>query len=183
MFAKSRKVTLMITAVLALVMLAGCTGTNGGGTVTLLEGETGNGTFVAGEATIAVSATCNDHKDGFRSTLHVTDNNNGANFTAILPWTPVANIAADYTDADFSTCEEAAAYMEANGFSAAGGLINSQGQEVGTAGVLVGAPGSLPGVCGDLQPLQIGAIGPDDVLPGGFYAAYGCLDQGKINFQ
>jgi hypothetical protein len=183
MFTQFRKVT-FIVAVLALGVLTGCTGTiNGGGRVGLQIVQTGLGDGVPTEATVAVSATCNDHKDSFRATLYLTDNDNGANFTARLPWMPVADI----TEGAFTTCEEAAAFVEANGLSVAGGLINSQGQESGQAVVIVSEPGvGLPEVgnpCEDLQTVVIEAIGTDDVLPGGEYAALGCLDHGKINFQ
>jgi hypothetical protein len=186
MFTQFRKIT-FIVAFLALVGLTGCTGTmNGGGRVTLLEVQTGLGDGVPTEATIAVSATCNDHKDSFRATLHVTDNDNGANFTVRLPWTPVADIA-DINEGDFTTCEEAAAFVEANGFSVAGGLFDPQDDlqdpESGGAAVLVSAPGLAPELCGDLQVVEIEAEGSADVLPGGGYLAAGCLDHGKINFQ
>jgi len=127
---------------------------------------------------VAVSVICNDKKDAVLSTIHWTDNANGANFTAHLPWTPLSEIP-ELVDVD--TCEEAAAIVSEIGASFSLGLINSQGQESGAAVIGVSVPGFDTANCGDSQVVGIQAQGAN--LPGGSYDAVGCLDRGKIVFQ
>src|SRR6478672_6712797 len=117
--------------VLVIVALAagGCIGTiHGGGVVSLFDVGTGSGPGVLTDANVAVSVTCNDRKDAVLSTIHWTDNANGANFTAHLPWTPLASIPPGIT-----TCEEAAQIVSTIGASFSLGLLNSQGQPSGIA--------------------------------------------------
>ena len=162
--------------VLALVILVGCS-MNGGGKVAFLGVGTGLGAGVPTEATIAVSVNCSDNKDMFRSNINLVDNANDAHITAHLKWTPVSEFGA-------TTCEEAAANMEAQGISLTFGIIQSQGQENGTVSVAVGQPGAFPAQCGALQRILVQAFeDTPDGLPGGAYFADGCLDHGKISFH
>jgi hypothetical protein len=168
--------------VLAIVALTvtGCIGTiHGGGVVALFDVNTGLGEGVPTDANVAVSVICNDNRNEVRSIIHWTDNANGANFTALLPWTPISEVLGLGID----TCEEAAAIVSAEGASFSVGIINSRGQESGTAAIGVSVPGAVPADCGDLQGVVIQATGSVDVLPGGAYFAEGCLDRGKISFQ
>jgi len=167
--------------VLVIVALAagGCIGTiHGGGVVSLFDVGTGSGPGVLTDANVAVSVICNDRKDAVLSTIHWTDNANGANFTAHLPWTPISEIGGPVP---VDTCEEAAAIVSEVGVSFSPGLINSQGQASGAAVIAVTAPGFALAECGDLQVVHIEAEGAG--LPGGSYFASGCLDRGKITFQ
>lgn len=176
---KTWKLSIVAGLFIVLVVLSGCTGTiHGGGVVAMFEVETGDGPGVPSEVNVAVSATCSDNKEEFRATIHVTDKANGANFTARLPWTSIEDIFGPGV-----TCEEAADFVDEEGVSVAGGIINAQGQESGQAIMAVTKPGVAIEECGDLQGVLIQAEGSADVLPGGFYAAVGCLDHGKINFQ
>ena len=165
--------------VLVIVALAagGCIGTiHGGGVVSLFDVGTGSGPGVLTDANVAVSVVCNDRKDAVLSTIHWTDNANGANFTAHLPWTPISTILGS-----IATCEEAAQIVSETGASFSVGLINSQGQVSGDAEIGVSAPGFDTVNCGNSQIVVIQAFGAD--LPGGSYHAAGCLDRGKIVFQ
>src|SRR6478672_7105959 len=124
--------------VLVIVALAagGCIGTiHGGGVVSLFDVSTGSGPGVLTDANVAVSVICNDRKDAVLSTIHWTDNANGANFTAHLPWTPISTIAGG----QITTCEEAAEIVSTIGASFSLGLINSQGQVSGQAVIGVSA--------------------------------------------
>ena len=175
---KTWKLSIFAGLFALLVVLSGCTGTiHGGGVVAMLEVETGDGLGVPSDVNVAVSATCSDKKDEFRANIHVTDKTNGANFTARLPWTSIEEIFGSGV-----TCEDAADFVDEEGFSVAGGIINAQGQESGEAFMYVAKPGILD-ECGDSQTVAIQAYSSDDSLPGGYYAAIGCLDHGKINFQ
>jgi hypothetical protein len=174
---KYKKVVVWVVAVLALVVLTGC-GIHGGGVIGLTEVRTGNSPGLPGDASIGLTANCNDGRNMVSSVVHWTDNTNGVNFTARLPWTPIQDVFDGV-----STCEEAAAIVDESGFSVAGGIINSQGQASGEMAVAVSVPGYIPDICGDLQAVELRAIGTEDVLPGGFYYAVGCLDHGKIVFQ
>jgi hypothetical protein len=168
--------------VLVIVALAvtGCIGTiHGGGVVSLFNVDTGLGDGIPTDAEVAISVTCNDNTDEVRSIIHWTDNTNGANFTARLPWTPISEVLGLGID----TCEEAAAIVSEEGASLSVGVINSRGQESGEVIIGVSVPGAGPFNCGDLQAVAIQAFGSEDVLPGGSYFAEGCLDRGKINFQ
>ncbi len=174
MFCKGFTLVSLI-AVLTLVVLTGCT-MHGGGIVSLSKVGTGKGIGAPTEATIAVSLNCND-KDMVRSNINLVDNTNGVHINAHLKWTPVSEF-------NVNSCEDAAAIMEQEGYSLAGGIISSQGQENGVVEVAVGAPGAVSAECGDLQPIYIEAHeDTPDALPGGDYFAYGCLDRGKINFR
>lgn len=165
---------------IAVLMLSGCVGTiHGGGTVSFFEVETGNGPGQPTEASVAVTVNCNDARDMVSSVVHVTDNTNGANFTARLPWTPISALFGG----DITTCEEAQAIVDDLGFSLAGGVINSKGQQSGQVVMVVSVSGAAPDECGDLQGVGLQAYGTADVLPGGYYQAAGCLDHGKIVFQ
>jgi hypothetical protein len=172
---KYMKVVVWVMAVLALVVLTGCT-TNGGGVVALTEVTTGLGAGVPGDASVALTINCNDARNMVSSVLHWTDTNNGANFTARQPWIPI-------TDFDFNTCEEAAALRDQFGLSVLLGIINSQGQESGSVDLIVSAPGQVPAVCGDLQRISIRAFSIGGPLPGNIYRAAGCLDHGRILFH
>ena len=166
--------------VIAALAVGGCIGTiHGGGVVSLFFVETGLGDGIPTDAEVAVSVTCNDNTDEVRSIIHWTDNTNGANFTARLPWTPISEVLGLGID----TCEEAAAIVSEVGASLSVGVINSRGQESGQVVIGVSAPGAGPVDCGDLQAVAIDADGTEEVLPGGFYNATGCLDHGKISFQ
>ena len=170
---------LWVALIIAALAAAGCIGTiHGGGVVSLFQVSTGSPSVpgVLTDANVAVSVICNDRKDAVLSTIHWTDNANGANFTAHLPWTPITQLLGAA-----ATCEEAAAFVSTTGVSVAPGLINSQGQQSGVAGIAVSVPGAGSSDCGALQTVQIHAEGPE--LPGGFYDAIGCLDRGKIVFQ
>lgn len=169
------RVVVWVVAILALVVLTGCT-TNGGGSVALVEVTTGLGAGVPGEASIGLIINCNDARDMVSSEFHWTDNTNGANFTARLPWTPI-------TVYDLNTCDEAAVVRDQFGLSTTLAYIDSQGQESGSVELFVSAPGQTPVVCGDLQSISITAFSIGDVLPGDEYRALGCLDQGKILFH
>ena len=165
--------------VIAALAVGGCIGTiHGGGVVSLFDVDTGLGDGIPTDANVAVSVICNDNTDKVRSIIHWTDTTNGANFTALLPWTPISEIL----DLEVDTCEEAAAIVSEVGASLSVGVINSRGQESGQVVIGVSAPGAGPVDCGDLQVVAIQAVGTEDVLPGGFYAAEGCLDHGKISF-
>jgi hypothetical protein len=173
--ARSWKAFLWVGLVIAVVVASGCVETmHGGGVLSLFFVTTGSGPGVATDANVAVSVTCNDRKDAVLSTFHWTDNANGANFTAHLPWTPLSAFPVP------PTCEEAAAVVSDLGFSTTVGLINSQGQPAGSAAIAVSVPGAVF-ECGALQEVHIQASGPE--LPGGSYEAAGCLDRGKIVFQ
>jgi hypothetical protein len=162
---------------LVIAVLAGCIGTiHGGGVVSLYTVTTGTGPGVPTDANVAVSVVCNDRKDAVLSTIHWTDNANGANFTAHLPWTPISEIFGAT-----ATCEEAAEIVSSVGASGAVGIINSQGQESGEAGIVVSAPGSGLSCGPSQQRVYIAANDPG--LPGGYYQAEGCLDRGRIVFQ
>ena len=177
--ARNRQGLLGVALAIAALTAVGCIGTiHGGGVVSLFNVSTGSGPGVLTDANVAVSVICNDRKDAVLSTIHWTDNANGVNFTAHLPWTPLSEIPG-FVNAD--TCEEAAEIVSETGASFAFGLINSQGQESGIAGIGVSAPGFNPVECGDSQIVVIDADGP--ALPGGSYDAAGCLDRGKIVFQ
>lgn len=178
--ASAKKQGLLGLALASAALLAiGCIGTiHGGGVVSLYDVETGLGAGVLTDANVAVSVTCNDRKDAVLSTIHWTDNANGANFTAHLPWTPLSEIPEM---ADVETCEEAAAIVSEVGVSASLGVINTQGQQSGSAVIFVTVPGFAVSECGDLQAVHIEAQGTG--LPGGSYLATGCLDRGKITFQ
>lgn len=176
--ARKRQGLLGVALAIAALSAIGCIGTiHGGGVVSLLGVTTGSGPGVPTDANVAVSVICNDRKDAVLSIIHWTDNANGANFTARLPWTPISEIGPAGVD----TCEEAAAIVTEVGASFTLGIINSQGQESGQAVLGVSAPGEAPFDCGDLQAVAIQADGTQ--LPGGFYSAEGCLDRGKITFQ
>lgn len=164
---------MLVIAALAV----GCT-MHGGGVVALFGVETGLGAGVPTDANVAVSVNCNDNTDELRSIIHWTDNTNGANFTARLPSTPISEVIGSGVD----TCEEGAAAVSDTGISLSVGVINSRGQESGEVVIAVSAPGAGATQCGDLQSVAIQAGGSEDVLPGGFYAAEGCLDHGKISF-
>jgi len=167
-----------VALVIAALAAIGCIGTiHGGGVVSLYDVETGSGPGVLTDANVAVSVICNDRKDAVLSTIHWTDNANGANFTAHLPWTPISEILGLGID----TCEEAAAIVSEVGASFSVGVINSRGQASGFAEIGVTAPGTGPVDCGALQAVAIHAEGTE--LPGGSYTATGCLDHGKISFQ
>ena len=167
-----------VALAIAALSAIGCIGTiHGGGVVSLYDVETGSGPGVLTDANVAVSVICNDRKDAVLSTIHWTDNANGANFTAHLPWTPLSEIPEL---AQVETCEEAAEIVSEIGGSFALGLMNSQGQESGVAVIGVTAPGATT-ECGALQAVAIEAEGTG--LPGGSYLATGCLDRGKITFQ
>jgi len=175
--ARTRNWLLGVGLVIAALAVSACIGTiHGGGVVSLFDVTTGSGPGVLTDANVAVSVICNDRKDMVLSTIHWTDNANGANFTAHLPWTPISEIAGSAS----ATCEEAAAIVSTVGASFSLGIINSHGQESGIAFIGVSAPGSVL-ACGDLQRVAIHAESPE--LPGGFYNADGCLDRGKIVFQ
>jgi len=178
--ASAKKQGLLGLALATAALLAiGCIGTiHGGGVVSLYDVDTGSGPGVLTDANVAVSVICNDRKDAVLSTIHWTDNANGANFTAHLPWTPLAEIPEM---ANVETCEEAAAIVSEIGVSFSLGLINTQGQQSGAAVIGVTAPGFFPAECGGLQAVHIQADGAG--LPGGYYFATGCLDRGKITFQ
>jgi hypothetical protein len=172
---RTRNWLLGVVLVIAALAAIGCIGTiHGGGVVSLFAVTTGSGPGVLTDANVAVSVVCNDRKDAVLSTIHWTDNANGANFTAHLPWTPISDIAP------VDTCEEAEAFVSEFGVSASTGIINSQGQASGFADIGVSAPGAVIG-CGALQRVFIHAESPE--LPGGSYQAEGCLDRGKIVFQ
>ena len=164
---------MLVIAALAV----GCT-MHGGGVVALFVVDTGLGAGVPTDANVAVSVNCNDNTDELRSIIHWTDNTNGANFTARLPWTPISEVVGSAV----ATCEEAAEFVSEFGASFSVGVINSRGQESGDVVIGVSVPGFDPGACGDLQVVAIQATGTEDVLPGGSYAAEGCLDHGKISF-
>jgi hypothetical protein len=161
--------------VIAILAVTGCT-MHGGGVVALFDVDTGLGAGVPTDANVAVSVNCNGNTNEVRSIIHWTDNTNGANFTARLPWTPISELVP------FATCEEAAEFVSNTGTSASVGVINSRGQESGNVEILVSAPGEGATECGDLQSVDIHATGSEDVLPGGSYDAIGCLDHGKISF-
>ena len=169
------KVVVWVVAVLALVVLTGCT-TNGGGVVALIEVTTGLGAGVPGDASVGLTIKCNNARNMVSSVIHWTDNNNEANFTARLPWTPI-------TDFGLNTCDEAAALRDQFGLSSTVAVINSQGEESGSALINVSAPGSVPAVCGDLQGILIMADDREGNLPGRRYQARGCLDHGRILFH
>ena len=174
---RTRNWLLGVGLFIAALAVGGCIGTiHGGGVVSLFAVTTGSGPGVPTDANVAVSVICNDRKDAVLSTIHWTDNANGANFTAHLPWTPISEIAG----AGVATCEEAAAIVSDVGVSFSLGIINSQGQESGVAAIAVSAPGAVF-ACGDLQEVVI--LAEDPQLPGGSYFAQGCLDRGKIVFQ
>ena len=176
--AKNWRGPLGVVLVIAALAVGGCIGTiHGGGVVALLDVDTGLGEGVPTDAEVAVSVTCNDNTDEVRSIIHWTDNTNGANFTARLPWTPISEIVGS----EAATCEEAAAIVSEQGASFSVGVINSRGQESGAVAIGVTVPGATP-ECGDLQAVIIEAQGTEDVLPGGSYLAVGCLDRGKISF-
>ena len=165
--------------VIAALAVSGCIGTiHGGGVVSLFDVDTGLGDGIPTDANVAVSVICNDNRDEVRSIIHWTDNTNGANFTALLPWTPISEILGLGVD----TCEEAAAIVSEAGASLSVGVINSRGQESGQAVIGVTVPGATV-ECGALQAVAIQATGTEEVLPGGSYFAVGCLDRGKISFQ
>jgi hypothetical protein len=163
--------------VIATLAVSGCT-MHGGGVVALFTVSTGLGAGVPTDANVAVSVNCNDNTDEMRSIIHWTDNTNGANFTARLPWTPISEVVGSAV----ATCEEAAEFVSEFGASFSVGVINSRGQESGDVVIGVSVPGFDPGNCGDLQVVGIQATGSEDVLPGGSYNATGCLDHGKISF-
>ena len=176
--ARNRQGLLGVALAIAALSAIGCIGTiHGGGVVSLFDVDTGSGPGVPTDANVAVSVICNDRKDAVLSVIHWTDNANGANFTARLPWTPISELPPG----GIETCEEAAAIVNAEGASLALGIINSQGQESGEVFLGVSAPGEAPFDCGDLQGVVIQAFGTQ--LPGGSYFAEGCLDRGKITFQ
>jgi len=173
---RTRNWLLGVGLVIAALAVSACIGTiHGGGVVSLVAVTTGSGPGVPTDANVAVSVICNDRKDAVLSTIHWTDNANGANFTAHLPWTPLSEIPPG-----IATCEEAAAIVSTIGASFSLGIINSQGQESGAAVIGVTAPG-VEAACGGLQAVAIQAEDPQ--LPGGSYFAQGCLDRGKIVFQ
>ena len=161
--------------VIAALAVVGCT-MHGGGVVALFTVSTGLGAGVPTDANVAVSVNCNGNTNEVRSIIHWTDNTNGANFTARLPSTPISELFP------VATCEEAAAIVSDTGTSLSVGVINSRGQESGDVLIAVSAPGEGAIECGDLQSVGIEATGSEDVLPGGFYSATGCLDHGKISF-
>lgn len=72
--------------------------------------------------------------------------------------------------------------MDEEGFSLAGGVINSKGQESGSVIMAVGQPGIVP-EGGGLQAVFLEADSMSDILPGGFYGAVSCLNHGKIVFE
>ncbi len=173
---RTRNWLLGVGLVIAALAVSACIGTiHGGGVVSLVGVSTGLGAGVLTDANVAVSVVCNDRKDAVLSTIHWTDNANGVNFTAHLPWTPLSAIPPG-----IATCEEAAAIVSEIGASFTLGIINSQGQQSGEAVIGVSAPG-VATECGALQGVEIHAEGTE--LPGGFYTALGCLDRGKIVFQ
>ncbi|MEZ4862725.1 MAG: hypothetical protein R3C14_15525 [Caldilineaceae bacterium] len=174
---RKTNIYLFTVAALALVILAGCT-MNGGGVVSFQAVETGLGAGTPTDASIAISLNCNDNKNAWRSNINVVDNTNNAHINAhVKQWMPVSEFGAA------TTCAEAAAVAEAEGFSIAFGIMTSQGQENGQAVVAVSKPGVVP-ECGGLQYIQVQAIeNTPDSLPGGLYFAAGCLDRGKINFN
>src|SRR6476619_7214593 len=91
--ARSWKAFLWAGSVIAVVAASGCIATmHGGGVVSLVGVSTGAGPGVLTDANVAVSVTCNDRKDAVLSTIHWTENANGAHFTAHLPWTPLSEI-------------------------------------------------------------------------------------------
>lgn len=166
-----------LSAVLALVVLAGCT-MHGGGRVAFFDVSTGLGNGIPTEATIAVSVNCNENKNLFRSNINLVDNTNGAHINAHLEWTPVSTFGGP------ATCAEAKAFVEQQGASLAFGIISSHGQENGQAAVVVGQAGADLTNCGALQPIVVQATeNTPDSLPGGAYFAAGCLDHGKISFK
>ena len=168
---------LSVSAIVAT--LIGCFGTiHGGGVVEFFTVTTGAGPGQPTSASVAVAVTCNDARDQLRATFHLTDNTNGANFTARLPWTPV-----EAFDASVTTCAEAAAFVDAEGFSLVPAIINGQGQASGEMLALVSQKGVFPECEGEAQIVAIEAIGDPSVLPGGSYSAAGCLVNGNIVFQ
>ena len=175
--AKKWQKPLGVVLVIAALVATGCT-MHGGGVVSLFEVVTGLGPGVLTDANVAVSVICNDARDEVRSVIHWTDNANGANFTALLPWTPLSELAGPA-----ATCEEAAEIVSAQGASLGVGIINSRGQDSGEAVIGVSVPGFNTEDCGDSQVVVIQAFGNAEVLPGGSYQAAGCLDRGKIRFQ
>ncbi|HKV13111.1 MAG TPA: hypothetical protein VJ725_33525 [Thermoanaerobaculia bacterium] len=172
---KNWKGFLGVGLVIAALVAGGCT-VHGGGVVFMNVVDTGLEAGTPTDVNVAVSFVCNDNTNEARSIIHVTDTTNGANFTARLPWTPLSEIGP------FGTCEQAAAAASSEGTAFAVGLINSRGQESGTAELTVSAPGEGFEACGDQQSVIIDATGSEDVLPGGSYHAEGCLDRGRINF-
>lgn len=176
MFHKTR-ISLLTIAALALVILSGCT-ISGGGVVSFSDVNTGLGDGIPTDASIAITLNCNDNKNAFRTNINMVDNTNNAHIKAhIKEWVPVSEFGAA------TSCEEAAAIAEAEGFSVIFSILTSQNQDNGQAVVFVGAPG-FSSECGDSQPIQVQASeGTPDSLPGGEYFALGCLDRGQINFN
>lgn len=163
--------TIVAVALLAALLLSSCA-THGGGVVSLYEV---NGQPAQGSASLGLSYQCNDHKDAVSGTLAWNDQSTGVQFTARLPWTPVANITPA------ATCDELAAIGSTVPASAGIGIINAQGQQVGMAFVEVARPGvdtnCAPTVSGVFVQADFDNTGGVD------YTAIGCLDRGKIVFQ
>jgi hypothetical protein len=161
--------TIVSMLLFAVFLLSSCA-TQGGGVVSLYEV---NGQPAQGSASIGLSYLCNDHKDAISGTMAWNDQATGVQFTARLPWTPVAAITP------FSTCDELAAFGSTAPISAGVGVINAQGQQVGTAMVEV----AKPGVDSNCAPTVSGVFmqANFDTMPQ--YTAIGCLDRGTINFR
>lgn len=176
---KDKRFAKVLSIAAAVTALVGCFGTiHGGGIVEFFAVETGNGPGQPTAASVAVAVTCNDARDQLRATFHLTDNTNGVNFTAQLPWTPVEDF-----DASVTTCAEAAAFVDAEGFSVVPAIVNAQGQASGQMVAVVTEKGEFPECEGEAQIVALEAIGDPAVLPGGLYAAAGCLVNGNIVFQ
>jgi hypothetical protein len=157
--------TIVSVALLAAFLLSSCA-THGGGVVTLYEV---NGQPVQGSASIGISYQCNDRKDAVMGTFAWNDQATGVQFTARLPWTPVADIAPA------ATCNDLAAIGDSEAVRVGGGVINAQGQQVGTAIVVVAKSGEVT----DCAPTVSGVFVQTDFG----YTAFGCLDRGNIVFQ
>lgn len=164
---------LIPASLVSVFALSGCFQTiHGGGSVTLYDVQNGQ----PGTANVGVSFICNDKSNKISGTLAWNDQTNGVQFTARLPWTPIAEVSDD----SFNTCAEAEAASNSLGVSFNLALINTQGQQSGIAGIAVGYPGVDPTNCGDLSPIGVVA-GTDDQNVN--YTALGCLDRGNIVFQ
>src|SRR5688572_16407283 len=106
--ARKRQGLLGVALAIAALSAIGCIGTiHGGGVVSLFAVTTGTGPGVPTDANVAVSVICNDRKDAVLSTIHWTDNANGVNFTAHLPWTPISELGP----LAGASCEEAAEFV------------------------------------------------------------------------
>lgn len=164
---------------IAALVLTGCA-TSGQGSVQLFEV---NGVPVPEDAPIQATfsfyfACYAQNNNRVEGTLKWIDPTNGVRFSATLPETSVKVL----TDGFITTCKELKAYLAEAPFYAGGAayIYNQNDKQVGQAGIMVLKPAVEP--CGDSA---TGTLGTEVIvqaeLPGDTsYAAYGCLDRGKI---